>query len=379
MDNKRVFLSLSQQSGFEQEYVQKALETHWITSGGPNVDAFEYELEKYFESGNFVTALNSGTSAIHLALILLGVKAGDEVICQSLTFSASANPIMYQGATPVFVDSELETWNICPEHLEITIKDRIRKGKKPKAIIAVHLYGNPYKADEIHTIADRYEIPVVEDAAEALGSSYKGQACGTLGAFGVLSFNGNKMITTSAGGALISSSKLFKERAIFYATQSKENAVHYQHSQIGYNYRMSNICAGVGLGQLTVLNENVAKRRANHLFYKNIFITINDVELFEVSDDAVFSNYWLSTILVKPNIDKKINRESLRLAFEKANIESRPLWKPMHLQPIFSNYPYYGSKVAENLFENGLCLPSGSNLTEDDKNRIKDVIINFFK
>lgn len=379
MDNKRVFLSLSQQSGFEQEYVQKALENHWITSGGPNVDAFEDELEKYFESGNFVAALNSGTSAIHLALILLGVKSGDEVICQSLTFSASANPILYQGATPVFVDSEADTWNICPDSLEIAIKDRIKKGQKPKAIIAVHLYGNPYKADEIHAIANRYEIPVVEDAAEALGSSYKERPCGTLGTFGVLSFNGNKIITTSAGGALITDSKLFKERAIFYATQSKEDAIHYQHSQIGYNYRMSNICAGIGLGQLTVLNENVAKRRANHFFYKSIFETIEDAVLLEVSNEAVFSNYWLSIILVKPNVEKKRDRESLRLAFEKANIESRPIWKPMHLQPVFSGYPYYGNKVAESLFAKGLCLPSGSNLTEEDKNRIKEVIVNFFK
>lgn len=379
MDNKRVFLSLSQQSGFEQEYVQKALETHWITSGGPNVDAFEDELEKYFGNHNFVAAVNSGTSAIHLALILLGVKAGDEVICQSLTFSASANPILYQGATPVFVDSDADTWNICPDSLEIAIKDRIRKGKKPKAIIAVHLYGTPYKADEIQAIADRYEIPVIEDAAEALGSSYKGRPCGTLGTFGVLSFNGNKIITTSAGGALISDSKFFKERAIFYATQSKEDAAHYQHSQIGYNYRMSNICAGIGLGQLTVLNENVGKRRANHFFYKSIFETIEDALLLEVSNEAIFSNYWLSTILVKPNVEKKRDRESLRLAFEIANIESRPLWKPMHLQPVFSNYPYYGNNIAEDLFEKGLCLPSGSHLTDDDKNRIKEVIVDFFE
>ncbi|GGA63182.1 pyridoxal phosphate-dependent aminotransferase [Flavobacterium palustre] len=379
MDNKRVFLSLSQQSGFEQEYVQKALETHWITSGGPNVDAFEDELEKYFGSDNFVTALNSGTSAIHLALILLGIKSGDEVICQSLTFSASANPILYQGATPIFIDSEADTWNICPKALEGAIEDRIAKGKKPKAIIAVHLYGMPYKADEIHTIADRYGIPVIEDAAEALGSSYKGRACGTLGTFGVLSFNGNKIISTSAGGALISDSKLLKERAIFYATQSKEDAVHYEHCHIGYNYRMSNICAGIGLGQLTVLNENVGKRRTNHFFYKSIFETIEDAVLLEVSNEAVFSNYWLSTILVKPNTEKKRDRESLRLAFETANIESRPLWKPMHLQPIFSGYPYYGNKVAESLFERGLCLPSGSHLSEDDKNRIKEVIINFFE
>ena len=379
MANKRIFLSLSQQSGFEQEYVQKALETHWITSGGPNVDAFEEGMENYFGNEKFITALNSGTSAIHLALILLGIKAGDEVICQSLTFSASANPILYQGATPVFVDSESDTGNICPIALAAAIEDRIAKGKKPKAIIAVHLYGMPYKVEEIHAIAAKHEIPVIEDAAEALGSSYKERPCGTLGTLGVLSFNGNKMITTSAGGALLSDSKGLKEKAIFYATQSREATVHYEHRQIGYNYRMSNICAGIGLGQLTVLEANIAKRRENHLFYKSLFETIEAAELFEVPHADFISNYWLNTILVKTNTEKKKSREALRLAFEKANIESRPFWKPMHLQPVFSDYPYYGKKVAEDLFEKGLCLPSGSNLTEEDKNRIKEVIVNFFK
>ncbi|WP_026714553.1 DegT/DnrJ/EryC1/StrS family aminotransferase [Flavobacterium daejeonense] len=379
MANKRIFLSLSQQSGWEQEYVQKALETHWITSGGPNVDAFEEGLENYFGSEKFVAALNSGTSAIHLALILLGVKGGDEVICQSLTFSASANPILYQGATPVFVDSESDTGNICPIALAAAIEDRIAKGKKPKAIIAVHLYGMPYKVEEIHSIAVKHEIPVIEDAAEALGSSYKGRPCGTLGTLGVLSFNGNKLITTSAGGALLSDSKVLKEKAIFYATQSREATVHYEHREIGYNYRMSNICAGIGLGQLTVLDANIAKRRENHLFYKSLFEAIEAAELFEVPHADFISNYWLNTILVKTNTVKKRSRETLRLAFEKANIESRPFWKPMHLQPVFSDYPYYGKKVAEDLFEKGLCLPSGSHLTEEDKNRIKEVIVNFFK
>ncbi|MBD0726542.1 pyridoxal phosphate-dependent aminotransferase [Flavobacterium sp. L1I52] len=379
MANKRIFLSLSQQSGWEQEYVQQALETHWITSGGPNVDAFEEGLENYFGNEKFVTALNSGTSAIHLALILLGVKAGDEVICQSLTFSASANPILYQGATPVFVDSESDTGNICPTALAAAIEDRIAKGKKPKAIIAVHLYGMPYKVQEIHSIAAKYEIPIIEDAAEALGSSYKGRSCGTLGTLGVLSFNGNKMITTSAGGALLSDSKVLKEKAIFYATQSREATVHYEHRQIGYNYRMSNICAGIGLGQLKVLDANITKRRENHLFYKSLFETIEAAELFEVPHADFISNYWLNTILVKTNTEKKRSREALRLAFEKANIESRPFWKPMHLQPVFSDYPYYGKKVAEDLFEKGLCLPSGSHLTEEDKNRIKEVIVDFFK
>ncbi|WP_264553442.1 DegT/DnrJ/EryC1/StrS family aminotransferase [Flavobacterium sp. N2038] len=377
MNNKRIYLSLSQQSGFEQEFVQKALDTNWITSGGPNVDDFEIKLENYFNKGAFVTALNSGTSAIHLALILLGIKAGDEVICQSMTFSASANPVLYQGAVPVFVDSESDTWNICPENLEIAIKDRIKKGKKPKAIIAVHLYGIPYKVDEVHAVADRYDIPVIEDSAEALGSTYKGKKCGSFGSFGILSFNGNKIITTSSGGALISNSKKTKERAIFYSNQSKDIAVHYQHSEIGYNYRMSNICAGIGLGQIKMLDKNIEARRENHFFYREIFNEIEDVELSEISDETSFSNFWLNTILVKQNKNK--DRERLRLTLEKANIESRPLWKPMHLQPIFMKYPYYGNKVAEELFDKGLCLPSSSNLTTEDKNRIKEVITNFFR
>ncbi len=379
MENKRIFLSLSQKSGFEQKYIQKALDDNWITSGGPNVNDFEKVLENYLAEESFVAALNSGTSAIHLALILLGVKAEDEVICQSLTFSASANPILYQGAIPVFVDSEQETWNICPVGLEIAIQDRIRKGKKPKAIVAVHLYGNPYKVDEIHAIAQKYKIPIIEDSAEALGSSYKGRKCGTFGTFGVLSFNGNKIITTSSGGALISNSKLLKEKAIFYATQSKDEAIHYQHTQIGYNYRMSNICAGVGLGQMEILDKNIDSRREINHFYEVIFKDIKEITLFQVVNNDCFSTYWLSTILVEQNAKKNINRESLRLAFENANIECRPLWKPMHLQPVFSNYPYYGNNVAEDLFEKGLCLPSGSSLTKEEKDKIKGVINTFFK
>ncbi|WP_264531328.1 DegT/DnrJ/EryC1/StrS family aminotransferase [Flavobacterium sp. N502540] len=379
MDKERIYLSLSQQTGFENEYIQKALQTNWITSGGPNVEEFEYKLENYYKNESFVAALNSGTSAIHLALILLGVKSDDEVICQTMTFSASANPILYQGAKPVFIDSESDTWNICPESLENAINDRIKRGKKPKAIIAVHLYGTPYKVDEVHAVADRYEIPVIEDSAEALGSSYKGKKCGSFGSFGVLSFNGNKIITTSNGGALISNSKETKEQAIFYATQSKDKAVHYQHSKIGYNYRMSNICAGIGLGQMKSLEANIESKVINHNFYKNIFSSIDNIELFEVHDEDYLSNYWLNTILIEPDIDSNIDRESLRLVFEKENIESRPLWKPMHLQPIFEKYPYYGSRIAEDLFEKGLCLPSGSNLTNENKNRIEEVITTFFK
>lgn len=378
MNNKPIYLSLSQQSGFEQEYIQKALETNWITSGGPNVNDFEKVLENYLSENLFVTALNSGTSAIHLALIMLGVKAGDEVICQSMTFSASANPILYQGAIPIFIDSEVDTWNICPKNLENAINDRIKNGKKPKAIITVHLYGNPYKVDEIHAIANRYYIPIIEDSAEALGSTYKGKKCGTFGAFGIFSFNGNKIITTSSGGALISNSAELKEKSIFYATQSKDKAVHYQHSEIGYNYRMSNICAGIGLGQVKMLDHNIDARREMNSFYKEIFKEINNATLLEVINEDYFSNYWLSTVLIEPNVEKNINRENLRLTFEKANIECRPLWKPMHLQPVFEQYPYYGDKVAEELFEKGLCLPSGSNLTKEDKNRIKEVIRNFF-
>ncbi len=288
MKNKRIFLSLSKQSGFEKQYIQKAFDDNWITSGGPNVNDFEKVLENYLGADSHVTAVNSGTSAIHLALVSLGVGIDDEVICQSLTFSASANPILYQRAIPVFVDSEPETWNMCPENLEKAICERIEKGKKPKAIIAVHLYGTPYKVDEIHAIAGRYEIPVIEDSAEALGSSYKGKKCGTFGTFGVLSFNGNKIITTSGGGALISKSKQAKEKAIFYATQSKDEAVHYQHSEIGYNYRMSNICAGVGLGQMEILDKNIDSRIEMNHFYKEIFKNVKEIEVFQTANDDFF-------------------------------------------------------------------------------------------
>lgn len=375
MSNSRIYLSLSQQSGFEQEYISKALQTNWITSGGPNVDEFENQLQNYFGNGSLVAALNSGTSAIHLALILLGIKDDDEVICQSMTFSASANPILYQNAIPIFVDSEPETWNICPENLEIAIIDRIKNGKKPKAIIAVHIYGMPYQVDEVHKIADKYQIPVVEDSAEAFGSTYKGKKCGQFGSFGIISFNGNKIITTSSGGALVVNSIETKDKAIFYATQSKDKALHYQHSEIGYNYRMSNICAGIGLGQMKLFDENINLRRDNHLFYKNIFKRIKKADFFDNPNDDFVSNYWLNTVL----LENEESRENLRNAFDEANIESRLLWKPMHLQPVFEKYPYYGGKIAENLFQKGLCLPSGSNLTHEDKIRIKEVINNFFE
>ena len=379
MNRNRIFLSLSQQSGFEQQYIQEALATHWITTGGPNVDAFEKDLENYLGNQAHVGALSSGTAAIHLGLILLGVQAGDEVLCQSMTFSASANPILYLGATPVFIDSETETWNLCPLALEEAIKDRIAKGNKPKAIIAVHLYGVPYQVEAIKAISDKYNIPVLEDSAEALGSSYKGQKCGTFGDIGVLSFNGNKIITTSGGGAIVTKSKELKDKAVFFATQSRDNAPHYQHSEIGYNYRMSNICAGIGRGQMEVLDAHVALRRKMHEFYVDLFKDIEAVTVFTVPNTDYFANYWLSAILIEPNKAKGIDREALRLAFEAANIESRPLWKPMHLQPIFEHYPYYGSNVAETLFEKGLCLPSGSNLTDEERVRIKKVVFDFFK
>ena len=379
MNRNRIFLSLSQQSGFEQQYIQEALETNWITTGGPNVDAFEQALENYLGNQAHVGALSSGTAAIHLGLILLGVQAGDEVLCQSMTFSASANPILYLGATPVFIDSETETWNLCPLALEEAIKDRIAKGNKPKAIIAVHLYGVPYQVEAIKAISDKYNIPVLEDSAEALGSSYKGQKCGTFGDIGVLSFNGNKIITTSGGGAIVTKSKELKDKAVFFATQSRDDAPHYQHSEIGYNYRMSNICAGIGRGQMEVLDAHVALRRKMHEFYVDLFKDIEAVTVFTVPNTDYFANYWLSAILIEPNKAKGIDREALRLAFEAANIESRPLWKPMHLQPIFEHYPYYGSNVAETLFEKGLCLPSGSNLTDEERVRIKKVVFDFFK
>jgi dTDP-4-amino-4,6-dideoxygalactose transaminase len=365
--------------GSEQKFVQEAFDANWVAPLGPNVNGLEEDLENYLGNQSFVGALSSGTAAIHLGLILLGVKADDEVICQSMTFSASANPILYLGATPVFVDSELETWNLCPIALEQAIVDRISKGKKPKAIIAVHLYGVPYKVEAIKAISVKYDIPVLEDSAEALGSSYKGQKCGTFGDIGVLSFNGNKIITTSGGGAIVAPTKALKDRAIFYATQSRDNAPHYQHSEIGYNYRMSNICAGIGRGQMEVLDAHVQLRREMQAFYVDLFHDIEAVTVFTAPNIDYYANYWLSAIVIEPDKVLGIDRESLRLAFEEANIESRPLWKPMHLQPVFCNYPYYGTKVAETLFEKGLCLPSGSNLTDEERTRIKRVVLNMFK
>lgn len=378
-NNKKIWISSPHMGGNEEKFVKEAFDSNWIAPVGPHIYGFENDLEKYLGQQSHVSTLNSGTAAIHLGLILLGVKAGDVVLCQSMTFSASVNPILYQGATPVFIDSEVDTWNLCPKALETAIIDSIAKGKKPKAIIAVHLYGVPYKIEEIRVIADQYEIPILEDSAEALGSSYKGQKCGTFGDVGVLSFNGNKIITTSGGGAIITRTKKTKDKAIFFATQSRENTVHYEHREIGYNYRLSNISAGIGRGQMEVLDAHIQLRRNMHQFYVTIFSEIDEVSLLTVPNNNYFSNYWLTAILIAPNSAKGINREALRLAFDKENIESRPLWKPMHLQPIFSNYPYYGTDISETLFKKGLCLPSGSNLTDVERNRIKKVIINFFK
>jgi dTDP-4-amino-4,6-dideoxygalactose transaminase len=374
MNLAKIWLSSPHMGDAEQLYIQEAFASNWIAPLGPNVDGFEVALESYLKEGVFVGALSSGTSAIHLGLILLGVSKDDEVLVQTNTHNASVNPILYQGATPVFIDSEEQTWNLCPVALEQAIQDRIRKGKKPKAIIAVHLYGVPYQIEAIRAVANKYQIPILEDSAEALGSSYQGQKCGTFGDIGVLSFNGNKIITTSGGGAIVTKTAAQKEKAVFYATQARDAAPHYQHSEIGYNYRMSNICAGIGRGQMEVLDQHVALRRAMHDFYVNVFATIEGVDVFSTPNDDYFANYWLTAITVDTTKTNGITRETLRLAFEAANIESRPLWKPMHLQPIFSTYPYYGSNVAETLFDNGLCLPSGSNLTDSDRERIAAVI-----
>lgn len=375
MQNK-IWLSTPHMGGKEQKYVQEAFDTNWVAPLGPNVTGFEVDLALYLNEESNVAVLSSGTAAIHLALILLGVTQGDEVICQSMTFSASANPIAYLGATPVFIDSELETWNMSPIYLEQAIIDRIAHGKKPKAIIPIHLYGMPAKMAEILTIAQKYEIPILEDAAEALGSSINGQSCGTFGEMACLSFNGNKIITTSGGGALVTKQKSYAERAIFLATQARDDAPHYEHSHIGYNYRMSNICAGIGRGQMEVLDEHVQKRRANFEYYKKALVHIKEISFLE-EPIGCFSNRWLSCVLVNPA--NGISRESIRLALLAKNIESRPLWKPMHLQPVFKDAPYYGNNISEGLFDNGLCLPSGSNLSQEELERVVNVIVNVFE
>lgn len=380
----KIWLSLAHMGGREQEFIQEAFDTNWVVPLGPNVNAFEKALRDFLigngklkveNEGKQVVALSAGTAALHLGLILLGIGEGDEVICQSFTFSASANPIAYQGATPVFVDSEEDTWNMDPVLLEEAIKDRLEKtGRLPKAIIPVHLYGMPGKLDEILEVAGRYNIPVLEDSAEALGSEYKGRKCGTFGEYAALSFNGNKIITTSGGGALVCPSEERAKRALFYATQAREQAPHYQHEKIGYNYRMSNICAGIGRGQMFVLEEHVARRREIHDLYVKLLDGVKGVKVMCQPEGGDFnSNYWLTCITVDQE-EAGFTREDVRLALDGDNIESRPLWKPMHLQPVFKEAPFYGNGTSERLFEIGLCLPSGPTLTDEDVERVVKVI-----
>ena len=374
MNPKRILLSPPHMGGTEQAYIAQAFQDNWIAPVGPHIDLFENRLANYLDKNLHVAALQSGTAAIHLGLQLLGVKQNDEVLCQSLTFIASINPVLYLGAKPVFIGSEKDTWNMCPVALEETIQNRLKNGIQPKAILIVHLYGMPAKMNEITYLSKKYNIPILEDAAEALGSTYQGKSCGTFGTFGVLSFNGNKIITTSGGGALITHSEDHKKQAIFLATQAKENAPHYEHIQMGYNYRMSNIAASIGLGQLDVLQNHIQLRRQIHAFYKQIFDGISSVTLLQEPDTTFVSNHWLNVIL----LDSFEKREALRLHLESFNIESRPVWKPMHLQPLFQDSLYFGDNLASELFEKGLCLPSGSNLLEEDLTRIKEALNSFF-
>lgn len=376
--NDKIYLSSPHMGGRERVYVEEAFSANWIAPLGPNVNQFEEAIEQYLGQNQYVAALSSGTAAIHLALIILGVERGDEVLCQSMTFSASANPIVYQGATPIFVDSEPDTWNISPIHLEAAIKDRIAKGKKPKAIVAVHLYGMPYNVDELSEVSKKYDIPIIEDSAEALGSSYKGRKCGTFGDISILSFNGNKIITTSGGGALVARNKEHKNKAIFLATQARDDAPYYQHSEIGYNYRLSNVCAGIGRGQMEVLDAHVNLRRGMQKFYKDLFNNQEFINVFSEPTSDIFSNHWLSCVTFDERENGK-NPDGLREAFLKDNIESRPLWKPMHLQPVFKDAPFYGDGTSEALFRTGLCLPSGSNLDDSARKRIASVVLDYFK
>ena len=361
-ENKKIWLSPPHMGGRERELVKEAFDANWIAPVGPHISNFEQELSKLSQNFN-IAALSSGTAAIHLALILAGVQKNDNVICSSFTFSASVNPIKYLGANPIFIDSDKESWNMCPELLTKAIKDGIKNNKKPKAIILVHLYGMPAKLDEIIGVANSFEIPIIEDAAEALGSKYKNQQLGTFADFGIYSFNGNKIITTSGGGALVCKNKKLIEKAKFLATQARDEAPHYEHSEVGYNYRMSNVCAAIGVGQLEVLTERVTRKREIFNFYKNELSMIKEITFLEELEPS-FSNYWLTTILLDKN--STIDREQLRLHLEKDNIESRPLWKPMHLQPVFKDCKSYVNGISEDLFNRGLCLPSGTGMTTED-------------
>lgn len=372
----RILLSYVHMGGTERDWVEKAFESEWIVPLGPNVDEFEHRLEKYLGAPN-VVALSAGTAAIHLALVALGVGSGDEVICQSFTFAASANPIKYQGADPVFVDSEPDTWNMSPDALKEAIIDRKKQtGHYPKAIIPVYLYGMPAKMDEIRAIADKYGIPIVEDSAEALGSEYKGKKCGTLGNYGCLSFNGNKIITTSGGGALVCHSKEEADRVKFYATQAREQRPYYYHETIGYNYRLSNVSAGIGCGQMDVLQPHVELRRAIHDFYTKELAEIDGLSVQQNPSTDFNSNFWLSTVLIDPKTGK--DPESLRQFMLDAGVETRRLWRPMHMQPVFADAPYYGGTTCETLFDRGLCLPSGSGLKEEELRYVADKIKEFF-
>lgn len=401
MSQKRIYLCLAHMSGNEMKYIQEAFDTNWVVPLGPNVNGFEADLEQFVKEGKKVVALSAGTAAVHLALIACGVKPGDEVMVQSFTFCASSHPVTYLGAVPVFVDSEKETWNMDPELLDKAIADRIEKtGKKPKAIIPVYLYGMPAKIDEIMAVAEKYDIPVIEDAAEGLGSRYKGRVCGTFGRYGVLSFNGNKMITTSGGGALVCPDDEAKKKIMFYATQARESYPYYQHEEIGYNYRMSNICAGIGRGQMTVLDEHIAHHRHTTALYRELLAGVEGITLHENPGADFNSNYWLNTVILDPDLhvvgeehayeaavqgavggaagvthasstlhtDCEPNRnvEAMRMALDAAGIESRPLWKPMHCQPVYKDAPAYVNGVSESLFKRGLCLPSGPCVTDED-------------
>ncbi len=379
MKKDRIWLSLAHMGGQEQRFIQQAFDDNFVVPLGPNVNGFEKDLQEYLNEDVHVVALSSGTAAIHLALVQLGVTAGDEVICQSFTFAASANPIAYLGAKPVFVDSEVDTWNMCPDALREAIEDRIKQtGKTPKAIIPVHLYGMPVKMDEIMAIAKEYNIPVLEDAAEALGATYKEQKCGTFGEFACLSFNGNKMITTSGGGALVCRTEEEKKRTMFFATQARDDAPHYQHSHIGYNYRLSNVSAGIGRGQMLVLDDHVARRREINKLYRELLKDVPGISFHTNLSEDFNSNYWLTCIVVDPKV-AGFTREDVRLQMEAENIETRPLWKPMHLQPVFEGAPYYVDGTAERLFEDGLCLPSGPTLTDEDIKRVSGVILGLVK
>ena len=376
MKNYDIWLSLAEMGGNELKYIQEAFDTNWVVPLGPNVNAFEHTIEDYIGNGKHVVALSSGTAAVHLGLKLLGVEKGDEVICQSFTFIASANPIIYLGAKPIFVDSEPYTWNISPVFLEEAILDRKTKtGKYPKAIVTVCLYGMPPKMDEITEIANKYGIPILEDAAEAIGSEYKGRKCGTFGTFGVFSFNGNKVITTSGGGALICENREIAQKAIFYATQSRENKPYYWHENIGYNYRLSNICAGIGRGQMEVLTHHLEQRKRNHLIYSRMLDGVDGIEVMQNPNSDFNSNFWLTCLLVSSKTI--VTGDQIRQYLDASGIESRFLWCPMHLQPIFKDEPFYGDGTSEKLFNCGLCLPSGSSLSVGDIERVSNTITEF--